>query len=148
MYREYLPALTLGLRRISVTVAIWVGASICAFMSARILLGWPSQAITGVAALLSITACISVGVRGRQVLWSCALTGVGYLLLIITAQLPLHSLAYVVLSPVAEEALFREYCFKGLRSGFGFIPAALISAILFAFIHFPLTSSCGKCCWG
>lgn len=41
----------------------------------------------------------------------------------------------VVLAPVFEEFAFRGFLFKGLKSKTGVWPAAIISSILFAFVH-------------
>lgn len=44
-------------------------------------------------------------------------------------------LAIVVIAPIVEETLFRGFIFKGLQNSFGFWPAAIVSAGLFALAH-------------
>lgn len=49
-------------------------------------------------------------------------------------------LAGIVIAPLVEEIFFRGFLFTGLREKYGWIPAALISAALFAAVHLqPLT---------
>jgi len=49
-------------------------------------------------------------------------------------------LAGGVAAPLAEEAFFRGYLFPGLRKYLGYLPAALLSAALFAVAHILPTS--------
>lgn len=48
-------------------------------------------------------------------------------------------LLVVVLAPVAEEMLFRGWLYTGLRQSFGFLPALVTTAILFALAHWEKT---------
>jgi uncharacterized protein len=49
-------------------------------------------------------------------------------------------LAGIVVAPLVEEIFFRGFLFTGLRERYGWIPAALISAALFAAVHLqPIT---------
>lgn len=41
----------------------------------------------------------------------------------------------VVAAPVIEEIMFRGYFYRALRARFGWVPAALVSSVLFAAIH-------------
>ncbi len=43
--------------------------------------------------------------------------------------------AGVIVAPFVEEVFFRGFVFTGLREKYGWIPAALISAGLFALVH-------------
>jgi membrane protease YdiL (CAAX protease family) len=44
-------------------------------------------------------------------------------------------LAGIVVAPLVEEIFFRGFLYPGLREKYGWIPAALISAVLFAAVH-------------
>jgi len=44
--------------------------------------------------------------------------------------------AGVIVAPFVEEVFFRGFVFTGLRERYGWIPAALLSAGLFALVHF------------
>jgi membrane protease YdiL (CAAX protease family) len=50
--------------------------------------------------------------------------------------LALSGLVVVVLAPLAEEAFFRGFLYKGLRRRFSMWPAAFISASFFGLVHF------------
>jgi membrane protease YdiL (CAAX protease family) len=43
----------------------------------------------------------------------------------------------IIAAPIFEEFIFRGLIFGGLRRSFGFIPAALASAAIFAIVHPP-----------
>jgi membrane protease YdiL (CAAX protease family) len=49
-----------------------------------------------------------------------------------------------VFAPIIEEILFRGFLHRILRSFFSFIPAALISSILFSLVHFSLSQGLGN----
>ena len=49
--------------------------------------------------------------------------------------LPLLGVALVIIAPFAEEVFFRGFVFAGLRRRLAFLPAALVSGILFSFAH-------------
>ncbi|MHC5078348.1 MAG: lysostaphin resistance A-like protein [Planctomycetota bacterium] len=46
----------------------------------------------------------------------------------------------IVAAPLFEEILFRGFVFKGLRMSMRFFPAAVVSALLFTFVHPPLSA--------
>lgn len=52
-----------------------------------------------------------------------------------TTQLVVTFIALVVLAPIAEELIFRGYLFGNARKYLGFIPAALITSVLFGLVH-------------
>jgi membrane protease YdiL (CAAX protease family) len=47
-------------------------------------------------------------------------------------------LAVALVAPLAEEIVFRGISFRGLRRRMGFLPAAVISAVLFSLAHLDL----------
>lgn len=53
------------------------------------------------------------------------------------SRLPMVALA-VLAAPLVEEFLFRGLVFRGLRGTLGFLPAALLSAGIFAAVHAPV----------
>jgi membrane protease YdiL (CAAX protease family) len=46
-------------------------------------------------------------------------------------------LEIVVLAPIAEELFFRGFLFGGLRSSWDFLPAALVTGLIFGVVHAP-----------
>lgn len=55
-----------------------------------------------------------------------------------TASLPdllLVFVALVIITPLFEEMIYRGFVFKGLMRSFGFIPALLVSSLIFALVH-------------
>jgi uncharacterized protein len=52
------------------------------------------------------------------------------------AYLAVSGVVVVALAPLAEEAFFRGFLYKGLRRRFSVWPAALISASFFGLVHF------------
>ncbi|MGH7196229.1 MAG: lysostaphin resistance A-like protein [Candidatus Saccharimonadales bacterium] len=53
-------------------------------------------------------------------------------------ELVLIFVALVVLAPLAEELLFRGFLYRGLRRRLSFIPATLVTSLLFAVAHAQL----------
>lgn len=53
-------------------------------------------------------------------------------------QLILIFLSLVITPPLVEEALFRGFVFRGLRNKWSFLPAAILSALIFGLFHFQL----------
>jgi membrane protease YdiL (CAAX protease family) len=54
----------------------------------------------------------------------------------------LMGLAVLILAPVAEEAFFRGFIYRGLRRSYGILPSVLISGVIFGVIHvFAATSA-------
>jgi membrane protease YdiL (CAAX protease family) len=49
--------------------------------------------------------------------------------------LVLNALMAVALAPLCEEVYFRGFLFQGLRGRMRFLPAAVVSATIFAFVH-------------
>lgn len=44
-------------------------------------------------------------------------------------------ISLVIITPLFEEMIYRGFVFKGLKNSFGFLPALLISSIIFALVH-------------
>ena len=49
-------------------------------------------------------------------------------------------LSALVVAPILEEFIFRKFLYKALKFNFGILLAALISSIVFALIHFTVSS--------
>lgn len=52
-----------------------------------------------------------------------------------TPELLLVFVSLVIITPVFEEMIYRGFVFKGLKRSFGFIPALLLSSLVFALAH-------------
>lgn len=102
---------------------------------------WPSRTVATGLAAFGLSLLVAAGVRG----WPLPIDlGRGALEpTIAAAQSWGAQLAVVLLicgvAPVAEEIIFRGFLYGWLRRGVGFVPvaAALISALIFAFMHPP-----------
>ncbi len=57
-----------------------------------------------------------------------------------TTDLILTGLSLIVLAPVAEEILFRGFLLKGLRSKLSWLPAVILTSVIFAVGHLQIGS--------